>query len=213
MLPVVMVAAGAVPAAWIIARFGLRRAIVAGLLVMTAGSVGRGQVPSSTELFIVSAIMGLGVALFQTALPAATRVWTPTHVALGSAVYLNGMMLGELSGAGLTLPVVLPLAGGDWRMALVLWAIPILLITLLVAFVRLPKPSSDNEPETAPLLPQYSPLPKDAGSHSRIWQSQMFPHLELTGPFVLSLLANSREARSLCRETWTRPDYFHHLRP
>ena len=84
MLPVVMVAAGAVPAAWIIARFGLRRAIVAGLLVMTAGSVGRGQVPSSTELFIVSAIMGLGVALFQTALPAATRVWTPTTLHLAA---------------------------------------------------------------------------------------------------------------------------------
>ena len=40
MLPVVMVAAGAVPAAWIIARFGLRGAIVAGLLVMTAASRG-----------------------------------------------------------------------------------------------------------------------------------------------------------------------------
>ena len=69
MLPVVMVAAGAVPAAWIIARFGLRRAIVAGLLVMTAASVARGQVPSSTELFIVSAIMGLGVALFKRLCP------------------------------------------------------------------------------------------------------------------------------------------------
>ncbi|NIZ61657.1 hypothetical protein DL239_11800 [Sedimentitalea sp. CY04] len=56
-------------------------------------------------LFSASAEMGLGVTVFQTALPAATRIWTPTHVALGSSVYLNDMMIGELSGAGLTLPV------------------------------------------------------------------------------------------------------------
>lgn len=136
MLPVIAVAFGAIPAALIIARFGIRLAIVSGLLVMVAASVARGYVPSTAMLFTVSVIMGLGVAVFQTALPAATRVWTPTHVVLGSTVYLNGMMFGELSGAGLTLPLILPLAGGDWRGALILWAIPILLITALVAFMR-----------------------------------------------------------------------------
>lgn len=139
MLPVVMVALGAIPAAWVIAKIGLRWAIFWGLVVMALASVARGQVPSATLLLSATAVMGLGVALFQTALPAATRVWTPTHVALGSAVYLNGMMLGELSGAGLTLPLVLPLAGGDWPFALVLWSVPVLLIALLVAVVRVPK--------------------------------------------------------------------------
>lgn len=148
MLPVVAVAFGAIPAAWIIGRFGLRAAIVAGLLVMTVASVARGQVASVSMLFFASVVMGLGVAVFQTALPATTRVWTPTHVALGSAVYLNGMMLGELSGAGLTLPVILPLAGGDWRYALILWSIPILLIALLVALARLPKSQTSKASES-----------------------------------------------------------------
>jgi CP family cyanate transporter-like MFS transporter len=168
MLPVVAVAFGAIPAAWIIARFGLRLAIVGGILVMIAASVARGHVPSTTMLYAASVVMGLGVAVFQTALPAATRVWTPTHVALGSAVYLNGMMLGELSGAGLTLPVVLPLAGGDWRLALVLWAIPILLITALVALVRLPKEQSGfTKLDPACLSPSAS-LPKWSDRH--VWQ-------------------------------------------
>ncbi len=119
MLPIVAVALGAIPAAWIIARFNLRVAIMGGILVMTTASLARGYAPSSTVMFTMSVVMGLGIAVFQTALPAATRAWTPTHVALGSATYLNGMMVGELSGAGLTLPLVLPLAEGDWRMALV----------------------------------------------------------------------------------------------
>ncbi len=167
MLPVIAVAFGAIPAAWIISRFGLRMAIIGGLLVMVAASVARGQVPSAALLFMVSVLMGMGVAVFQTALPAATRVWTPTHVALGSAVYLNGMMVGELSGAGLTLPVVLPLASGDWQLALILWAIPILGIAALVALVRLPKERADcNESVQGDLCQTSLPNWNDG----RVWQ-------------------------------------------
>ncbi|WP_370228673.1 CynX/NimT family MFS transporter [Cognatishimia sp.] len=186
MLPVVTIAFGAIPAAWIIAKFGLRIAIVAGLLVMTAASVARGQVPSPALLFAASAIMGLGVAVFQTALPAATRVWTPSHVALGSAVYLNGMMLGELSGAGLTLPIVLPLAGGDWRLALGLWAIPIVLIALLVALVRVPKdPSSQSETG----LPQGPSLPK--WNDLRVWQYGLLLASSVVAFFVVNAYSGS----------------------
>ena len=167
-LPVVAVAFGAIPAAWIIARFSLRLVIVAGLLVMVAASVARGLVPTTTMLFAVSIVMGLGVAVFQTALPAATRCWTPSHVALGSAVYLNGMMVGELSGAGLTLPLMLPLAGGDWRYALFIWAIPILFITLLVALFRLPVAAAvdKNAESTCPSLSSALPKLRDG----RVWQ-------------------------------------------
>lgn len=189
MLPVVMVAFGALPAAWIIARFGLRAAIVTGLLVMAAASVARGQVPSASSLFLASAVMGLGVAMFQTALPAATRVWTPTHVALGSAVYLNGMMLGELSGAGLTLPVVLPLAGGDWRFALVLWSVPILLIALLVALMRPPKEQSDTGSAGLPGLCKDASLPK--WNDLRVWQYGLLLASSVVAFFVVNAYSGS----------------------
>ncbi|EBA16800.1 major facilitator superfamily MFS_1 [Roseobacter sp. SK209-2-6] len=189
MLPVVAVAFGAIPAAWIIARFGLRAAVVTGLLVMTVASVARGQVPSASMLFVASAIMGLGVAVFQTALPAATRVWTPTHVALGSAVYLNGMMMGELSGAGLTLPVVLPLAGGDWRFALVLWSIPILLITMLVALVRLPKVQPNTGRAALPGLCQEASLPR--WNDVRVWQYGLLLSSSVVAFFVINAYSGS----------------------
>jgi CP family cyanate transporter-like MFS transporter len=162
MLPVVAIAFGALPAAMIIARFGLKVTIVGGLLLMATASAARGYAPSAAMLFFVSVLMGLGVAVFQTALPAATRVWTPVHIALGSAVYLNGMMVGEMSGAGLTLPAVLPLAGGDWRAALVLWSVPVVLIALLTLVFR--TPGADTEPSDT-----------RAGVKPACWQSFCLP--------------------------------------
>ncbi|MGB0507236.1 MAG: CynX/NimT family MFS transporter [Pikeienuella sp.] len=163
MLPIVAIAFGALPAAWIIPRFGLRTAIAGGMIVMIIASVARGQAPSPMLLFAASIIMGLGIAVFQTALPAATRVWTPTHIALGSAVYLNGMMVGELSGAGLTLPIILPLAGGEWPAALILWSVPITAIAALVLVLRTPdKPTNTPQPSTGNALPRWN--------DARVWQ-------------------------------------------
>ncbi len=162
MLPLVAVAFGAVPATWLIARFDLRTTIAGSIAIMAFASIARGYVPSAALLFAVSILMGLGVAVFQTALPAAVRTWTPSHVAFGSAIYLNGMMVGEFAGAGLTLPLVLPLADGDWRAALVIWAVPILLIALFVFLVRPAKSgqlevkAADARPETRAVLPRWN---------------------------------------------------------
>ncbi len=185
MLPVVAIAFGAIPAALIIARFGLKVAIVGGILLMAAASGARGYAPSSAILFLVSVLMGLGVAVFQTALPAATRVWTPSHIALGSAVYLNGMMVGEMSGAGLTLPVVLPMAGDDWRVALVFWSVPIVLIALAAAFVRSPRNENDPSRMTADYAAPETSLPRWNDRH--VWQYGLL----LAGSVVAFYVINS----------------------
>ena len=186
MLPIITVALGAVPAAWIVARIGVRAAVVGGICVMVVASTARGQVPSATIVFSMSLIMGLGVALFQTALPAATRVWTPRHVALGSAVYLNGMMVGELSAAGLTLPVVLPLAGGDWRLALGLWAVPVALVAVLVMIVRLPQ---DRTVSGCNTLPRMGVLPR--WRDVRVWQYGALTGSSVVAFYVVNAYAGS----------------------
>lgn len=185
MLPVVAIAFGAVPAAMIIARFGLKVAIVGGLVLMAAASSARGYAPSGTMLFLVSVLMGLGVAVFQTALPAATRVWTPSHIALGSAVYLNGMMVGEMAGAGLTLPVVLPMAGNDWRTALVLWSVPIVLIALVTVFARTPKVELDLSEKAANYMVPATSLPRWNDRH--VWRYGIL----LAGSVVAFYVINS----------------------
>jgi len=44
-------------------------------------------------------------------------------IGLGTAIYTNGLLVGEVIPVVLTLPVVLPAAGGSWRGALAAWAI------------------------------------------------------------------------------------------
>jgi len=178
MLPVVAIAFGAIPAAWCIHRFGVKGTISGGIIIMALASLARGFMPNAVLLFAASIIMGFGIAAFQTALPSAVKSWTPKHVALGSAVYLNGMMVGEFSGAGLTLPVVLPLAGGSWQTALVLWSIPAIVIAVVTLMSRQPKARREVEP--------WSPKWNDR----QAWQFGML----LAGSIVVFFVINAYAA-------------------
>lgn len=135
-VPVVVLALAAPPAVWAIARIGPARTIAGGLLLSAVLSAARGWTSSAVVLFAATVGMGIGIAMFQTALPSAVRGWLPTQAAMGSAVYLNGMMVGELLGAGATLPIIMPLAGQDWSMALALWAAPAVGIAVLILIPR-----------------------------------------------------------------------------
>lgn len=132
LLPVLLVAIGAVPASWLMEKIGVRPALISGMLFMAVMSAARGLSHSAPSILILTAFMGLGIAVMQTALPSIVGRWAPRHLAMGSAIYMNAMMVGEFAGAGLTLPVVMPLAGNDWRLALALWSVPVLVIAMLL---------------------------------------------------------------------------------
>jgi CP family cyanate transporter-like MFS transporter len=66
-------------------------------------------------------------------MPALVRQWFPAAVARATGVWSNGLLIGELLGAALTIPLILPLVGGAWEAALALWAVPVLLSALLIA--------------------------------------------------------------------------------
>lgn len=131
-LPVLALALGSVVAALLIARLGARQALALALIVVAAGSSARGLAGEPLALFAATALMGLGIAVMQPALPTLLTHWCPQRIALGTAVYMNGMLIGEIAGAGLTLPVVMPLVDDDWRLALALWSAPALLVAALL---------------------------------------------------------------------------------
>jgi CP family cyanate transporter-like MFS transporter len=85
---------------------------------------------------LMTALLGLGVALMQPALPVLVARWCPGFLALGSAVYMNGLLMGEFVGGGLTLPWVLPAVDGDWRAALAVWSLPALLVAAVLVACR-----------------------------------------------------------------------------
>jgi CP family cyanate transporter-like MFS transporter len=134
-LPALLFAAAAVPGSLIIARFGARRTLIAGLIVAALASAARAAAGNVAMLFAATIVMSGGIAVMQPALPPIVRAWLPDRIGFATAVYTNGLLLGEILAVSLTLPLVLPLAGGSWRVAIALWGLPVVLIALLVALL------------------------------------------------------------------------------
>jgi CP family cyanate transporter-like MFS transporter len=134
-LPVLLLAAAAVPGAVLIARIGPRRALVAGLMAIAAGSALRGAGPSLQLLFAATLLMGVGVAVSQPAFPTLTRDWFPLRVALATAAYANGLLVGETLPASLTGPLVLPALRDSWPLSFLFWSLPVVLTAILVTLL------------------------------------------------------------------------------
>jgi len=123
-LPVLLLALASVPGALLIAKLGVRGALITGLGLVAIFGALRGAGSSPTILFSATFLMGLGVAVSQPAFPSLVREWFPTRIAIATAVYSNGILIGETLPVTFTTPVgVLPLAHGDWHLALALWSI------------------------------------------------------------------------------------------
>ena len=136
-LPILMLAIGSMPGSLAIARLDPRNTLALAMVIMVIGSAGRGLVPDTLTLMLASAVMGLGVAMMQPALPALLPRWLePHHLALGSAIYMNGMLMGEFIGAGITLPVLMPLLDNSWRATMLAWSLPALLVAAALFLPR-----------------------------------------------------------------------------
>jgi CP family cyanate transporter-like MFS transporter len=131
-LPVLLLAAAATLGSMIISRIDARRTVIFGMAMIGLSSALRGLGPSIPMLFAMTLVMGASVAIVQPALPALVYHWAPEHIGLATAVYSNGLLVGELIGAGLTTQVAVPIVGG-WPLALAFWSIlPMLSAPLLL---------------------------------------------------------------------------------
>jgi len=152
-LPILMLAIGAMPGSLAIARIGPRNTLALAMVIMVAGSAGRGLAPDILSLLLASGMMGLGIAMMQPALPALLPRWlAPRYLALGSAIYMNGMLMGEFIGAGVTLPLLMPLLADSWRATLLVWSLPALLVA---AALFLPRRDNSGPPRSSAWLPDW----------------------------------------------------------
>ncbi len=152
-LPILMLAIGAMPGSLSISRIGPRNTLALAMVVMVIGSAGRSLAPDALTLMLTSAVMGLGVAMMQPALPALLPRWLESkNLALGSAIYMNGLLMGEFIGAGITLPVLMPIMENSWRATLLAWSLPALLVT---AALFLPKRDLSPPSQRAAWLPDW----------------------------------------------------------
>jgi MFS transporter, CP family, cyanate transporter len=138
-LPPMLFAIAAVPGALLIARFGMVPALIFGLLLSALAGAARGAFVDVGFLFASTIAMSAGIAIVQTVMPPLVRAWFPQRIGFATSVYINGLLVGEIIPVGLTIPVVLPLLGGSWRLNFVVWSVPVLATALLVAWcVRSP---------------------------------------------------------------------------
>src|SRR6266568_1200622 len=140
--PVLLLAIAAVPGSLLIAKLGIRGALVTGLGAIAVFGALRGFGPSVPVLFGSTFLMGVGVAVTQPAFPALVREWFPRRIAIATAVYSNGILIGETLPTVLTTPFgVLPLTHGDWRWALATWSVLVALSTIAIGLAA-PKRTS-----------------------------------------------------------------------
>jgi len=131
-LPVILFAAAALAGSRLVGRIGAVAAIVAGLLLTACGSALRSATFDALSLFGATIVMGAGVAITQPAMPVLVGRWAPRHIGLGTGIYTNGLLVGEILPVAL-FPVLFAVVGGSWRATFVLWAVPITAIALLMA--------------------------------------------------------------------------------
>ena len=148
-LPSLLLAAVALPGSALIAKFGARAALIIGLLLVGFGSAARGAATDIWTLYITTMLTAAGVAIMQPSMPPLVRAWLPQRVAVATAVYTNGLLMAETIAVGLTLPLILPLAGGSWRLSFVYWGVPALVTALLI--VRFGRSAEPRNTAAAPL--------------------------------------------------------------
>jgi CP family cyanate transporter-like MFS transporter len=159
-LPPLLFAAAAVPGSLFVARLGAMPTLVAGLFVSGLAGAARGALLDVRVLYGTTIAMSLGVAIMQPALPQLVRYWLPQRVGFGTALYTNGLLVGETMSVALTIPLVLPALGGSWRWNLVVWSLPVL-ATAVLATGMLRSPSMKLGPMSrataSPTAPQWWP--------------------------------------------------------
>jgi len=143
-IPPALFAIAALAGSLLVARLGVRAALVGGLMLVAAGSALRGLSTSYAVLFATTILMSTGAAIMQPIMPTTVRQWLPRRIGLGTAVYTNGLLVGEVIAASITLPFLLVPFG--WQVALAVWAVPAAVVLALWLIVT---PASEAAVATA----------------------------------------------------------------
>jgi len=131
-LPMVLFAAAAIAGSLMIARLGALTALLIGLVLCAIGSALRGIGPHIAMLYFGTIVTSFGVAVMQPALPPLVRAWVPQRIGFATAVYTNGLIVGEILPAGLTIPLLLPILHQSWQWDFVFWGVAVGIIAAIV---------------------------------------------------------------------------------
>ncbi|MFO7272213.1 MAG: MFS transporter [Sphaerobacter thermophilus] len=164
-LPMLMMGGAAWASGRAIERIGGRRAVTIGLVLLAVGALLRAPFSSVAFLYIFTAVLSLGIALAQTAVPVLVRSWFPRHIGLAAALYTDGIIAGEVLAVAATGPVLLGWLGEDaWRASFVAWGLTVIPVILLWhVLAPAAEPASPRLPRRVDKPQPVAPQPDAAG--------------------------------------------------
>ena len=128
--PIIIFAAASLAGSRLVARIGVVAAVMTGVLLTALGSAARSLAVGTISLLVTTVVMGIGVAIAQPAMPALVGRWLPKRLVLGTGVYTNGLLVGEIF--PVAIPLLSPALADNWRVMFAAWAVPIAAIAALV---------------------------------------------------------------------------------
>jgi cyanate permease len=113
-------------------RFGVRRAVFAGALIMAASAVLRYFVTGFVPFLLTVAVFGAGAPLVTIGAPTAISHWF-SGKSRGTAVgiYTTSPSVGGLIALAATNSLIMPLAGFSWRLTFVYYGLAALVISVI----------------------------------------------------------------------------------
>src|SRR5258708_24699935 len=119
------------------------------MVLRAAGTFLRALGPSAATLFLFTLLLSLGIALTQTTIPVLIHHWFPSQVGFVAALFGDGLIIGEAVAAGITVPIMLQLAGKDgWTSTFIFWGVPI--VVLLILWLWFAPPAHTKPSTTMP---------------------------------------------------------------
>jgi CP family cyanate transporter-like MFS transporter len=104
-------------------RWGPGAVVFAGMCALTVGLLLR-PLAGSTPVFLVASALSLaGLAIANVMMPVIVKHYFPDRVGTMTGLYSMGISIGTGTAAAATVPLFNAL-GGDWRLALAVWAVP-----------------------------------------------------------------------------------------
>jgi CP family cyanate transporter-like MFS transporter len=161
-MPLIILAAIAIPSGALADRIGIRKAAGIGVIVIAVGGLLRGFAADFWTLFVFTCLYGVGLGLVLPSLPKLVGGWfPPQRVGLVTGIYTSGILFGIALAMAITLPLVFPITN-SFQGVFYIWSIPAAAAAIMWWIVV-------REP--APGRRQSEPVGEVKRSSYRIWSN------------------------------------------
>ena len=116
----------------LIDRWGIRKSLFLGIVVMGLSEFLRSLAEGFTTLFLSVAIFGLGGLMISVGCPKTISLWFgPKERGTAVGIYMTGVWIGGLVAYSTVNSLAMPLTGYSWRASFVIYSIPSFFIAFL----------------------------------------------------------------------------------